>query len=357
MNVALRSLSICTGAAMLDLGFDLAAESAGVGRVRPICYCEREAYAASNLVAKMEAGALAQAPVWSDVHTLTGPEFRAFVGEVGGIDVLVGGIPCQPYSLAGKQLYSGDERDLLGRTLEIVEVFAPKWVALENVAGFVVQDGLGRLAEGLESLGYDVAAMLLSASDVGASHRRERVFILANANRKHDELTPSSGGRNSGSVASNGGPAVANSVLGRSGRGRDGDTAGVSGQIQAPRRCGELGDANGVSRPKPRVETQGRFNADCRSGRELFAPARNADDEWRRVLRQRPDLAPSLPSFAIDESHVKASVESFVRRMADGMARAMVHRNHRLRLIGNGVVPLQAAVAYRLLFAALGGGK
>jgi DNA (cytosine-5)-methyltransferase 1 len=347
---------------MLDLGLELAAESAGVGRVRPICYVEREAYAGANLVAKMEAGALASAPIWSDVHTLTGSEFRAFVGAAGGIDVLAGGIPCQPYSLAGKQLYSGDERDLLGRTLEIVEVFAPEWVALENVAGFVVPDGLGRLAEGLESLGYGVAAMLLSASDVGASHRRERVFILAhrssngregcglparsgaeraraiepdrgspavaNANRKHDELTPSSGGRSAGSVAAVGSPAM-------------GDPPGVRRQGCHSQDANQEGWMPDVSQ---------------RPG-GLFAPARNADDEWRRVLRQRPDLAPSLPSFALDESHVKAPLESFVRRMADGMARAMVHRNHRLRLIGNGVVPLQAAVAYRLLFGVLGGGK
>lgn len=317
---------------MLDLGFDLAAERAGIGPVRPVLYVEREAYAASNLVAKMETGALAQAPIWSDVGTVTSPECRAYLGATG-VDAIIGGIPCQPFSLAGKRLYSDDPRDLLGKTLELVEAFDPEWVALENVAGFVVPDGLGRLAEGLDQLGYDVAAVMLRASDVGASHGRARVFILAR-NRMADAQRGRPGGRG------------------------DGDSLGHGGQIQTARRFGRVGYADdhrqqgyGAIQYVPQV------TGVTGSSRKLFAPAKNDTAAWLRTLHERPDLCPSLPSFTLDAGHDEASAQSLVRGMAHGLARAMEQRKHRLRLIGNGVVPLQAAVAYSLLFDALGGAR
>jgi len=358
--VVVRSLSICTGAGMLDLGFHLAAEHAGIGEVRPVCYVEREAYAAANLVAKMEAGALDAAPIWADVGTLTSPECRAYLGATG-VDAIVGGIPCQPFSLAGKRLYSDDPRDLLGKTLELVECFAPQYVALENVAGFVVPDGLGRLAEGLDHLGYDVAAILLRASDVGATHSRARVFILART-RMEDAKRGRPGGRRDGDSTGDGRQIQTAGRLGEladaqgQGRRRDGITWGYGPQnagLDSNSRA--LGNPNGKRGAESGLRVERGKQAYCRSGRGLFAPAKNDTRAWLYALRERPDLCPSLPSFALDAFGDEAPPESSVRGMAYGMARAMVQRQHRLRLVGNGVVPLQAAVAYSLLFDALGG--
>lgn len=96
LNVALRPqsldiLSICTGGGGLDLGIELAVPSA-----RSVCMVEREAFAVAHLVAAMQQGLLAPAPVWSDARTFDGRRWR------GCVDGLIGGIPCQPHSLAGR---------------------------------------------------------------------------------------------------------------------------------------------------------------------------------------------------------------------------------------------------------------
>jgi DNA (cytosine-5)-methyltransferase 1 len=107
VNVALRPadrldyISLCTGAGGLDLGVELAIPSA-----RAIVLVEREAPSVATLVAAMEAGCLAPAPVWSDVRSLDGRRWR------GCVDGVVGGIPCQPHSVAGKRLGRDDPRDL-----------------------------------------------------------------------------------------------------------------------------------------------------------------------------------------------------------------------------------------------------
>lgn len=103
-GVAVRSLgyiSICSGGGGLDHGLELAVRNA-----RPICFVEREAFAVGRLVQAMQDGQLAAAPVWSDARTVPGRRFRGYVAGV------IGGIPCQPHSLAGKRLAELDERDL-----------------------------------------------------------------------------------------------------------------------------------------------------------------------------------------------------------------------------------------------------
>lgn len=114
MNVALRSdslniLSICTGGAGLDLGLELAVQGA-----RTVCMVEREAFAVAQLVSAMEACLLASAPIWSDARTFNGRQWR------GAVDGLIGGIPCQPHSLAGKRLAEEDERDLWSTARRII---------------------------------------------------------------------------------------------------------------------------------------------------------------------------------------------------------------------------------------------
>jgi len=85
--MVIRTLSVCSGIGGADLGLRLAEPS-----IRTICYVERESYAASTLVAKMERETLDQAPIWSDFTTLSGSWFRHC------LDLVVAGIPCQPFS-------------------------------------------------------------------------------------------------------------------------------------------------------------------------------------------------------------------------------------------------------------------
>lgn len=178
MNVALRPelhlLSICTGGGGLDLGIELAIPGA-----RSVCMVERESFAIAHLVSAMEEGFLAPAPVWSDARTFDGRAWR------GCVDGLVGGIPCQPHSVAGKRLGQGDERDLWSDARRIIVQARPWFVLIENVGGMLTSSdpaldpGAKRVWRDLQRLGFEVEGGLFTASEVGAPHERERVFILA----------------------------------------------------------------------------------------------------------------------------------------------------------------------------------
>lgn len=148
----------------------------GVQIARPDAVCvahvEREAGPAAILVARMEQGVLAAAPIWSDVGTFDGRPWR------GVVDCLISGDPCQPNSNAGKRLGSDDDRWLLDQVIRIIDECRPARIFRENVTG----NAGGQLAvfvPALEQMGYRVASGVFSAVEVGASHQRERLFILA----------------------------------------------------------------------------------------------------------------------------------------------------------------------------------
>jgi len=99
-----------------------------------------------------------------------------------GVDLLAGGVPCPPFSIAGKQLGSDDERDLFPHALRLVHECRPKAVMLENVRGFlgaVFNDYRRKLRHQLEKLGYVAGWQLLNASDFGVPQLRPRVVIVA----------------------------------------------------------------------------------------------------------------------------------------------------------------------------------
>jgi DNA (cytosine-5)-methyltransferase 1 len=116
-------------------------------------------------------------PIYDDVRTFDGTQFR-------GVDLISGGFPCQPHSLAGSRKASGDERDLWGEVVRIVGEAKPRWFLGENVPGlFSSESGqfFGRIQNDLAEMGYRVGWAMYGASDTGAVHRRNRVFIVAYA--------------------------------------------------------------------------------------------------------------------------------------------------------------------------------
>jgi len=96
------------------------------------------------------------------------------------VDIISGGFPCQPFSVAGKQLGINDERFLWPEMLRIVCELAPRWVVAENVPGILPIAG-DVVCKGLERAGYSVAVFRYEAAAVGAPHRRDRVFFVADA--------------------------------------------------------------------------------------------------------------------------------------------------------------------------------
>lgn len=160
-------MSLCAGVGGLELGVRIAVPGA-----RAVCVVEREIPAAARLVARMQDGSLHPAPIWSDLTTFDGLPWR------GLVDCLTSGDPCQPNSVAGKGLGKDDDRWLLDHVFRIIDEVRPARVFRENVPGNA--DGqLAAIVPALEGMGYRVAAGIFSARGAGASHLRERLFIMA----------------------------------------------------------------------------------------------------------------------------------------------------------------------------------
>jgi len=132
---------------------------------------EIEAFVQANLVAKIEEGRMADAPIWSDLKTFPASIFR---GKVSGI---IGGYPCQPFSSAGKRKGEEDPRHLWPYIRKHVRAVRPLWCFFENVQGHATM-GLWRVLSDLEEEGYETTWGIFSAEEVGAPHQRKRVFIL-----------------------------------------------------------------------------------------------------------------------------------------------------------------------------------
>jgi DNA (cytosine-5)-methyltransferase 1 len=142
-----------------------------------VCYVERDIQSAAILAARMADGRLDAAPVWSDLATFDGAAWR------GAVDLVVGGYPCQDFSVAGKRAgFAGQRGKVWHYVRDIVAAVQPQWCLFENVAGHLSL-GFDVVARELQALGYGVTAALVTAAEVGAPHRRERLFILADAAR------------------------------------------------------------------------------------------------------------------------------------------------------------------------------
>ncbi len=175
MNVATRPiniLSICAGVGGLELGLHLALG----GRARTVGYVEREAYAASTLVARMEDSCLDQAPVWDDLCTFDGTAWR------GCVDIVSAGFPCQPFSSAGKRLMERDPRYLWPQVCRVIAEAEPGLVFIENVAAAIPHPAHEWRCD-LERMGFKVADDLFSAEEVGADFEGIRWFALGAASR------------------------------------------------------------------------------------------------------------------------------------------------------------------------------
>lgn len=177
--MTLRVLDLFAGAG----GFTLAGEMAG--GYSTVAFCEIDKYAQRVLRANWPG-----VPVFDDVTKLKGV-------DVGAVDVITGGFPCQDVSAAGKQLGTIDGersslfREILRIAAEVEQIGGRKpWLLMENVGNLIRGgDGLwfAAVLHGLAEVGYDAEWHTLPASYIGACHRRERVWIIAYPNKAINE--------------------------------------------------------------------------------------------------------------------------------------------------------------------------
>jgi DNA (cytosine-5)-methyltransferase 1 len=365
-------LGVCSGLGWLEFAVAEAFRARGY-RARVVCHCEREAVTAA-LLGRLQDATGDAAPIWDDLSTFDGRGWR------GAVDCLVAGLPCPAYSLAGKQLGNDDERAWgpdgesgpQYHFLRLVEEIRPGLVYLENVPQFVSGGHFRRLGDGLLRLGYLIPpAVFLSAEDVGATQKRERVYVLAyrqDADRWRELATGAQradrrggldGSREELGECAGGGQRADRSAPGCSGyvaesdgllggterveRGEGMPGHGAVGRDAVGGTSERMGSAAGndeyghtVSGARGRGESHrgpsGRLGL-------LYPPGRGhwTDPEWVRVLTVDPSGAAAVePGFSV---------------VVDGMA---VSAADLLRIGGNGVVPMAAAVAFDFLLDEVG---
>jgi len=319
---------------------------------------EIEAFAIANLVSKAEEGKLDPAPVYTDVESFP---FRQFRGKV---DILSGGFPCQPFSVAGNQQGTDDERHLYPFISAGIRECQPTIVFLENVPGIVStklpsgESVLQYVLRDLESMGYTATAGIFSAEEVSAPHRRDRVFILAYAQ---------SSGRTK----------------------REPTTQGSGSQAHRPSQrrsqAGELGDTDiqrlegaefGINHPQRWQEPDGSTGLPSRAASAWPARPGHEQHEWEEprtvvVNTQRKRSQGSDGDAAVTDrdqpqdgvptqagQHNDRQAQPQLGRAVDGADSGVdpvKFRVERIHLIGNGVIPQVAERAYRVLAERLRG--
>lgn len=146
---------------------------------RTVCAVERDAYAAQVLAQRQNDRALRPFPIWSNVCSFDGTEWQ------GIVDVVSGGFPCQDISGAGKGAGIEGERSGLWREMaRIIGEVRPEYVFLEN-SPLLVGRGLAVVLGDLAKMGFDAEWCCLSASDLGASHQRDRIWLVAYPTGQH----------------------------------------------------------------------------------------------------------------------------------------------------------------------------
>lgn len=270
---------------------------------RTICYVENATYPVEVIKARIRDGYLDDAPIWDDANTFDGHPWT------GLVDVITAGFPCQPFSQAGKGLAEKDPRNGWPATIRIIREVRPRFALLENVPNLLSKPYARTIFGELAEAGYDARWDCISAEEIGANHKRERLWVVAYAVEQQ------------------------------------GNMAELSRQesIQ-PAGDGAASEMAYPDNPAPSRQQK--------HGRKIFPVTKT----------ERLDLGSSALSDAkcdgLEKSQNKQSrqqieqgnwwsIEPGLGRVADGVA----HRVDRLRAIGNGQVPAVVRSAWERLAA------
>lgn len=317
-----------------------------ITNLRTVAYSEIEAFACANMVAKIEAGALDAAPIWTDLKTFPCEQFR------GKVDLLVAGYPCQPFSVAGKRLGAEDPRHLWPNIRRAIGIIQPRYCFFENVEGHISL-GLSTVISDLEEDGYSATWGIFSAEEVGAPHRRKRVFILANRNGKH--RSASSSGRDDDGQAGSSGEELAHHSSERfqwvrecSGQERWEEQAGHAGSCCQvwPSRPGE--PQHEWEPPRVVVDTKHNGHATAEEGRSV------GEEQKEGRLQESEGECRQATKYRKTQSKMGRDTDGLADRMDYAeLCESCDNRVDELRLLGNGVVPATAAKAWETLYRRL----
>ena len=162
-------------------GFRLGMQRAGH---KCLAYCEIDKFARRTYEANFDTTGETK---WTDITKVTDKEIKEF-GKQNRIDVICGGFPCQPFSVAGKREgFKNARGNLFFEIMRFAEVLKPNYLFLENVKGILSNGGgttFTKILQTLDAVGFDVEWQLLNSKDYGVSQNRERVFIVGHLRGK-----------------------------------------------------------------------------------------------------------------------------------------------------------------------------
>ena len=304
-------------------------------RIQTIAFCEIEKYA-QRVLRKNFPGIR----IFEDVRQFPATEFREPF-------LLTGGYPCQPFSQAGKRRGAEDDRHLWPSMFGIIRTSRPTWILAENVAGHVSM-GLDEVLADLESEDYAVQPIIVPACAVDAPHRRDRVWILANA--KSDRLqgrTQSKDGERyfeqDGTTNKPSGTSSGDSswILGNAQRDSKGRAYGSeSGRSKRERKDENIIERDEVGRDSRNASREIAFADSMREGLSRFGQSKAFSKSWQS--REFNESSGKNRDYKRNENNWSA--EPDLCRVAHGIPR----RVDRLRGLGNAIVP---QVAYEIIRA------
>ncbi|MEK5787695.1 DNA cytosine methyltransferase [Acinetobacter johnsonii] len=311
---------------------------------RTVCAVERDAYAAQVLAQRQNDGILPAFPIWSDVTTFDGKPWK------GIVDVISGGFPCQDISSAGKGAgINGERSGLWSEMARIISEVRPRFVFVEN-SPLLVSRGLARVIGDLAKMGYDAQWARFSASNFGAPHQRDRIWIMGhsrserfnerwNSHRQHDWNVVGTANKNTAAVSNTQsfrfnanrlsiGAKSQKSLLGSNSE-NVGNTKSVRWEQTRSSECRSEKWPSGTSE-----ELSNPTSIGLSRSRQSWFSCDPAEDHEGQADR----------AFYECVGHIWG-IESRLGRVANGVA----NRVDRLKAIGNGQVPVVAKGAFEYL--------
>ena len=287
--------------------------------------------------------------------------------DVEPIDILTAGYPCQPFSVAGQRKGDKDERHLWPHIKEIISVLRPQRVVLENVRGHLTL-GFKEVLKDIAEIGYDAKWAIVRASDVGAPHRRERLFILAqptNSNCERCNVRGETTQWNQGqsqfkpaqccSVAAN-----TDSTSGEQLRRADRTIYGTRSQIinRSDRQVIGLGSEIDAHPSSERLQASSRQGFGLEQSRAIASHTDRNEQSGDRPMSQlgsrfntRNQMRLQRAPNPLDiNNKLNAKFVEYMMGLPEGWVTDLdISRSQQLKLLGNGVVPQQAYYALELL--------
>jgi len=270
------------------------------------------------------------------------------------VDVITGGYPCQPFSTAGNRKGKNDERHLWPHVCDAISAIRPRYAVLENVRGHLTLGFADVLAD-LAHMGLSARWGIVRASHAGAPHNRARLFIVADADRQRRERAGTTWGGRHGYQDDNKPYADAASAEWRA---TQPDNLQARGSTELRKRFGVTADTSGAGRIRE-AQLQ-NHDADTRRGWRYDAADLGdshrtiawgqygpAITRWAQII-QRPAPAPTIRKR--DHDRLNPVFVEWMMGLPEGHVTGHgLSASQELKMLGNGVVPQQAALALHLL--------